>query len=270
MAGAWWGSAMRLRQLHASVAGPWGPPRSQTEFIVAKVTFCLPIAVVLLVCVIITCDLKESPWDSPELLSRVSRNVSDFLFWSQSQSVFRICPFEGPFLVTCALCWCVCVCGGGVCLVFLLLQVVSLCVVCVCVCVCLCVSECAKIAHRCSLANRTAHEKSQGISAKGIIFAHSHRRKDRSSLAIFDRRGNARLGSSNNHVIFQGAVKIAAATAEIRAILHSCVLCLDRSMYVVVRQMIVRASGVQKCVGVVSCVARHDSLKQTSLKWGHT
>ena len=51
-----------------------------------------------------------------------------------------------------------------------------------------------------------------------MIFAHFSRR----SLAIFDRREIANLGASRDRAILQGAVRIAAATAEIRAILvHS-------------------------------------------------
>ena len=79
-----------------------------------------------------------------------------------------------------------------------------------------------KIAHRCSLAIFTADEGIAGNSAARITFTRFHRRKDRGSLAIFFAEEIAHLGASKSRAIFPGAVKIAAATAENRAILvHS-------------------------------------------------
>ena len=75
-----------------------------------------------------------------------------------------------------------------------------------------------------SLAIFTADEGIEGNSAVRVIFTHFHRRKNRGSLAIF----SAHLGASKSRAIFPGAVKIAAATAENRAILvhsgkdHAC------------------------------------------------
>ena len=82
--------------------------------------------------------------------------------------------------------------------------------------------ECTKIAHRCSLAIFTAVEGIAGNSAARTIFTHFLRRRNRGSLAIFFAEEIAHLGASRNRAIFLGAVKIAAATAENRAILvHS-------------------------------------------------
>ena len=83
-------------------------------------------------------------------------------------------------------------------------------------------SECTKIAHRRSLAIFTADEGIAGNSAARIIFTLLHRRKNRGSLAILFAEEIAHLGASKSRAIFLGAVKIAAATAENRAILvHS-------------------------------------------------
>ena len=55
-----------------------------------------------------------------------------------------------------------------------------------------------------------------------IFFTRFHRRKNRGSLAIFFAEEIAHLGASKSRAIFPAAVKIAAATAENRAILvHS-------------------------------------------------
>ena len=55
-----------------------------------------------------------------------------------------------------------------------------------------------------------------------IIFTRLHRRKYRGSLAIFFAEEIAHLGASRSRAIFPGAVRIADATAENRAILvHS-------------------------------------------------
>ena len=83
-------------------------------------------------------------------------------------------------------------------------------------------SECTKIAHRRSLAIFIADEGIAGNSAARISFTRFHRRKNRGSLAIFFAEEIAHLGASKSHAISPGAVKIAAATAENRAILvHS-------------------------------------------------
>ena len=83
-------------------------------------------------------------------------------------------------------------------------------------------SECTKIAHRRSLAIFTADEGIAGNSAARTIFTHFIRRRNRGSLAIFFAEEIAHLGASKNRAIFWGAVKIAAAAAENRAILvHS-------------------------------------------------
>ena len=79
-----------------------------------------------------------------------------------------------------------------------------------------------KIAHRRSLAIFTADEGIARNSATRIIFTRFHRRKNRGSLAIFFAEEIAHLGASKSRAIFPGVVKIAAATAENRAILvHS-------------------------------------------------
>ena len=85
-----------------------------------------------------------------------------------------------------------------------------------------CSTECTKIAHRCSLAIFTADEGIAGNSAARIAFTRFHRRRNRGSLAIFFAEEIAHLGASKSRVIFPGAVKIATAAAENRAILvHS-------------------------------------------------
>ena len=83
-------------------------------------------------------------------------------------------------------------------------------------------SECTKIAHRRSLAIFTADEGIATNSAARMIFTRLHRRRSRGSLAIFFAEEIAHLGASKRRAIFPGAAKIAAATAENRAILvHS-------------------------------------------------
>ena len=83
-------------------------------------------------------------------------------------------------------------------------------------------AECTKIAHRRSLAIFAADEGIAGNSAARAIFTHFIRRRNRGSLAIFFAEEIAHLGASKNRAIFWGAVKIAAAAAENRAILvHS-------------------------------------------------
>ena len=87
---------------------------------------------------------------------------------------------------------------------------------------CLYRPECTKIAHRRSLAIFTADEGIAGNSAARIMFTRFHRGKNRGSLAIFFAEEIAHLEASKTRAIFPGAVKIAAATAENRAILvHS-------------------------------------------------
>ena len=82
--------------------------------------------------------------------------------------------------------------------------------------------ECTKIAHRRSLAIFTADEGIAGNSAARSIFTHFLRRRNRGSLAIFFAEEIAHLAASKNRAILWGAVKIAAAAAENRAILvHS-------------------------------------------------
>ena len=67
-----------------------------------------------------------------------------------------------------------------------------------------------------------ADEGIAGNSAMGTNFSHFLRRRNRGSLAIFFAEEIAHLGASKKIAIFGGAVKIAAATAENRAILvHS-------------------------------------------------
>ena len=80
-------------------------------------------------------------------------------------------------------------------------------------------TECTKIAHCHSLAIFAADSGIAGLLAVGISFAPSHcRRKKRRSLA------KLRILRPKNRAILQGAVKIAAASAENRAILvHSVV-----------------------------------------------
>ena len=81
-------------------------------------------------------------------------------------------------------------------------------------------AELTKIAHRHSLAIFTADEGIAGNSARTIL-THSLHRRNRGSLAIFFAEEIANLGASKNRE-FGGAVKIAAAAAENRAILmHS-------------------------------------------------
>ena len=82
--------------------------------------------------------------------------------------------------------------------------------------------ECTKIAHRRSLAIFTADEGIAENSATSTIFTHFLRTRNRGSLAILFAEEIAHLGASKNRTIFWGAVQIAAATAENRAILvHS-------------------------------------------------
>ena len=86
----------------------------------------------------------------------------------------------------------------------------------------LCEPECTKIAHRRSLAIFTADEGIAGNSAARTIFTHFLRRRNRGSPAVFFAEEIAHLGASKNRAIIGGAVKIAAAAAENRAILvHS-------------------------------------------------
>ena len=83
-------------------------------------------------------------------------------------------------------------------------------------------TECTKIAHRRSLAIFAASEGIAGNSAARTTFTHFIRRRNRGSLAIFFAEEIGHLGASKNRAIFRGAVKIAAAAAENRAILvHS-------------------------------------------------
>ena len=83
-------------------------------------------------------------------------------------------------------------------------------------------TECTKIAHRHSLAIFIADDGVAGNSAARAIFTHFIRRRNRGSLAIFFAEEIAHLGASKNRAIVCGAVKIAAAAAENRAILvHS-------------------------------------------------
>ena len=82
--------------------------------------------------------------------------------------------------------------------------------------------ECTKIAHRRSLAIFAADSGIAENSAVGIKFAPFSRRENRRSLAIFFAEEIAYLGALNIARFCGGAVKIAAATAENRAILvHS-------------------------------------------------
>ena len=85
-----------------------------------------------------------------------------------------------------------------------------------------CASECTKIAHRRSLAIFAADSGIAGNSAMGIKFVPFNRRENRRSLAIFFAKEIAHLGALKIARFCGGAVKIAAATAENRAILvHS-------------------------------------------------
>ena len=83
-------------------------------------------------------------------------------------------------------------------------------------------SECTKIAHRRSLAIFAADSGIAGNSAVGIKFVPFNRRENRRSLAIFFAEEIAHLGALKIARFCGGAVKIAAETAENRAILvHS-------------------------------------------------
>ena len=83
-------------------------------------------------------------------------------------------------------------------------------------------TECTKIAHRRALAIFTADEGIARNSAARTTFTHFLRRRNRGSLVIFFAEEIAHLGASKNRAILWGAVKIAAAAAENRAILvHS-------------------------------------------------
>ena len=82
--------------------------------------------------------------------------------------------------------------------------------------------ECTKIAHRHSPAIFAADSGIAGNSAAGIKFVPFNCRENRRSLAIFLTEQIAPLGASKNRAILRGSGKIAAATAENRAILvHS-------------------------------------------------
>ena len=85
-------------------------------------------------------------------------------------------------------------------------------------------AECTKIAHRRSLAILVADEGIARNSAARIIFTRFHRRKNPGSPAIFFAEEIAHLGASKSRAVFPGEVKIAAATAENRAILVHSVL----------------------------------------------
>ena len=87
------------------------------------------------------------------------------------------------------------------------------------------VPECTKIAHRRSLAIFIADEGIAGNSAVRTIFSQFLRKRNRDSLAIFFAEEIAHLGASKNRAIFGGAVQIAAAAAENRAILVHSGLC---------------------------------------------
>ena len=83
-------------------------------------------------------------------------------------------------------------------------------------------SECTKIAHCRSLAIFAADSGIAGNSAVGIKFVPFNRRENRRSLTIFFAEQIAPLGALKIARSCGGAVKIAAATAENRAILvHS-------------------------------------------------
>ena len=83
-------------------------------------------------------------------------------------------------------------------------------------------AECTKIAHRRSLAIFAADSGIAGNSAVGIKFVPFNRRENRRSLAIFFAEEIAHVGALKIARFCGGAVKIAAATAENRAILvHS-------------------------------------------------
>ena len=85
-----------------------------------------------------------------------------------------------------------------------------------------CWAECTKIAHRRSLAIFAADSGIAGNSAVGIKIVPFNRRENRRSLAIFFAKEIAHLGALKIARFCGGAVKIAAATAENRAILvHS-------------------------------------------------
>ena len=83
-------------------------------------------------------------------------------------------------------------------------------------------AECTKIAHRRSLAIFAADSGIAGNSAVGIKSVPFNRRENRRLLAIFFAEEIAHLGALKIARFCGGAVKIAAATAENRAILvHS-------------------------------------------------
>ena len=89
-------------------------------------------------------------------------------------------------------------------------------------CPCFDRSECTKIAHRRSLAIFAADSGIAGNSAVGIKFVPFNCRENRRSLAIFFAKEIANLGALKIARFCGGAVKIAAATTENRAILvHS-------------------------------------------------
>ena len=109
-------------------------------------------------------------------------------------------------------------------------------------------TECTKIAHRRSLAIFTADEGIAGNSAARIIFTRFHRRKNRGLLAIFFAEEIAHLGASKSRAIFPGAVNIAAATAENRAILvHSDT---DSVTYLIPRDPVVVSHRFRDYVGL--------------------
>ena len=84
------------------------------------------------------------------------------------------------------------------------------------------VTECTKIAHRHSLAIFTADEGyRREFRSEDYFYPFSSQKKSRFA-SVFLRRGNRASWGLKNRAIFWGAVKIAAATAENRAILvHS-------------------------------------------------
>ena len=87
-------------------------------------------------------------------------------------------------------------------------------------------TEIARIAH--SLVIFTAHEVSQGISAMGILFRYCDRIESSPFARHFRSQGNGASQGLKRIAIFRGSVKLAAATAEVRAILVPSVEVLAR------------------------------------------
>ena len=116
-----------------------------------------------------------------------------------------------------------------------------------------------KIAHRRSLATLPQTRVSKGTLQRGPVFTHFLRRKNRGSLAVFFAEQIAHPGASKNRATLGGAVKIAAAAAENRAIL------VRRGVGLSTKQTTERTISLT-VLGTPPNRARTNSLRETSFE----